>query len=33
MCFQGFGSSNGMGGKGSMRDCGYLEPIIGMNEE
>lgn len=27
-CFEGFGSSNGKGGRGSKRDCGYQEPIV-----
>lgn len=27
-CFPGYGSSNGKGGRGNNRDCGYLEPII-----
>lgn len=26
-CFTGFGSSNGMGGTGTLRDCGYIEPL------
>jgi hypothetical protein len=26
-CFEGFGSSNGKGGPGDKRDCGYQEPI------
>lgn len=27
-CFTGFGSSDGMGGPGTMGDCGYADPII-----
>jgi hypothetical protein len=27
-CFSGFGSSDGKGGKGTIEDCGYKEPII-----
>eukprot|EP00607_Mallomonas_marina_P010923 CAMPEP_0182422812 /NCGR_PEP_ID=MMETSP1167-20130531/8612_1 /TAXON_ID=2988 /ORGANISM="Mallomonas Sp, Strain CCMP3275" /LENGTH=592 /DNA_ID=CAMNT_0024601197 /DNA_START=334 /DNA_END=2112 /DNA_ORIENTATION=+ len=27
-CFTGFGSSNGMGGPGTLRDCGYVMPIL-----
>lgn len=26
-CFNGYGSSNGMGGPGQTGDCGYIEPI------
>jgi hypothetical protein len=26
-CFTGYGSSDGMGGKGHKGDCGYIEPI------
>ena len=29
-CFTGYGSSDGKGGKGTFRDCGYLEPINGF---
>ena len=28
-CFTGFGSSDGMGGTGTLGDCGYIEPITG----
>lgn len=28
VCFPGFGSSNGQGGSGTLRDCGYLEPLL-----
>ena len=31
-CFPGYGSSDGKGGKGNNRDCGYLEPIIANNK-
>lgn len=27
-CFAGYGSSNGMGQAGNLRDCGYQEPIV-----
>jgi len=27
-CFVGYGSSDGMGASGSLRDCGYQEPIV-----
>lgn len=27
-CFSGFGSSDGMGGSGTMGDCGYVLPIV-----
>lgn len=27
-CFQGFGSSDGMGGSGTLADCGYVQPIV-----
>jgi hypothetical protein len=30
-CFEGFGSSDGKGGAGSKRDCGYPEPIVPSN--
>jgi hypothetical protein len=26
-CFTGYGSSDGMGNKGSLGDCGYIEPV------
>lgn len=32
-CFPGYGSSDGKGGKGNNRDCGYLEPILAPNNE
>lgn len=32
-CFPGYGSSNGKGGKGNNRDCGYLEPILAPDNE
>lgn len=32
-CFPGYGSSDGKGGAGSLRDCGYREPIIGRVED
>lgn len=31
-CFPGYGSSDGKGGQGNNRDCGYLEPILGRDE-
>ena len=27
-CFGGYGSSDGMGGAGSLRDCGYVLPMV-----
>lgn len=32
-CFPGYGSSDGKGGRGTLRDCGYLEPILPPQEE
>ena len=26
-CFEGFGSSDGKGGSGTLGDCGYIEPV------
>ena len=28
LCFPGYGSSDGKGGRGTYRDCGFLEPIL-----
>jgi len=28
LCFQGYGSSDGMGNPGQTGDCGYIEPIV-----
>eukprot|EP01031_Cornospumella_fuschlensis_P038456 gene38456-46739_t len=30
-CFVGYGSSDGKGGAGSKRDCGFLQPIAGAS--
>ena len=27
-CFDGYGSSDGLGDAGSIQDCGYLEPFV-----
>ena len=29
-CFQGYGSSNGMGSSGTLGDCGYIEPVVSL---
>jgi hypothetical protein len=32
-CFTGYGSSDGKGGLGTLRDCGYLLPILGASSQ